>query len=515
MWSDKDFDARGGPPEESVMNFTKRYLDYRFRKLKQALKHPEEHQQKALREVINSFNHTRYSLDLGYTNSISKEEFLQEVPLCRYDDLSPYIEIMKKGERNVLVRDKTKYFGESSGTTGRNKTIPLTRKYVYNCLIKGSVYTGAIVNHFVPDATSGKMVVLPGALKEIGQSLVGDVSAIMAEHIPWILRHKSAYQTNSTVNRTWEANLRDIIRSINEDKNIMGLSGLPTWNLKLLDVIRHSDEIADSQAFFNKIRYFVHGGISLEPYKERFKSLFGHNNVLYLNVYNSTEGYFAFQDDPEDEYMSLFVDTSIYYEFIPLDQINEQDPPILNLSGIETGIPYVMVVSNISGLYRYIMEDVILFGSTDPYKLKIIGRTSGFLNVFGEEVMEDMCNKVIDRLVRETGVEVNDFTIAPKFKEIPNPESMGCHEWVIEFNGCVQLSESTIARLIDSYLKELSHDYHEKRKGDLIMSLPLVYILTPGSFYKYLDVHQKIGVQSKIPRISKSRNLVNELYALT
>ena len=283
----------------------------------------------------------------------------------------------------------------------------------------------------------------------------------------------------------------------------------------MLDYIREADEIEDSEAFFRNIKYFVHGGISLEPYKERFKSIFGQNDVLFLNVYNSTEGYFGFQDDPEDEYMSLFVDGSIYYEFIPLDQINENDPPILNLEQIEKDVPYVMVISNISGLYRYIMEDVIMFGSTRPYKLKIVGRTSGFLNVFGEEVMEDMCNKVIDRLVREIGVEVNDFTIAPKFNDLPNAQSMGCHEWVIEFNDCISITEKAIARLIDLYLKELSHDYSEKRKDDLIMSLPTVHILLPGSFYRYMDVHQKIGVQSKIPRISKSRDLVNQLYALT
>lgn len=496
------------------MNITRPYLDFRFKALKEALDSPHESQSSALSEVVKAFNNTQYSFELGHSARISESEYLQHVPLCRYDDISDYIELMKEGKRNVLVKDKIKYFGESSGTTGRNKTIPLSKKYLRECLIKGSIYTGAIVNHYVRDATEGKMIVLPGTLKELGDCLIGDVSAIMADHIPIILRHKSAYDTFSNLNTSWESKLESIIEAINNNNKIIGISGLPTWNLKLLDHIKETEHVVRKDVFFRNIKFFVHGGISLEPYKERYNNIFGTNEIVYINVYNSTEGYFAFQDDPEDENMSLFVDGNIYYEFIPLNKINEEVPPIINLTQVETGVPYVMVISNISGLYRYIIEDVVLFGSVNPYKIRILGRTSGFLNVFGEEVMEDMCNKVIEKIIRKVGVEVNDYTIAPKFSNIPDSKCMGCHEWLIEFNDEIPYSEIVIAKLIDEYLKEQSHDYAEKRKNDLIMCKPTVKFLVKGSFYKYMDLNQKIGVQSKIPRISKSRDLLNKLYAL-
>ncbi len=497
------------------MNITRQYLDFRFRALKEALSNPHDHQRSALTEVVKSFHNTQYAYELGHRSNMSETEFLSSVPLCRYDDIEPFIEQMRNGKKNVLVRDKIKYFGESSGTTGRNKTIPLSKRYLKDCLIKGSIYTGSIVNHHVRDAAEGKMIVLPGSLKELGDCLVGDVSAIMADHIPLILRHKSAYNAFSNLNSTWESKLRSIVESIRENNRIIGISGLPTWNLKLLDYVKESGIIENCDQFFKGIKFFVHGGVSIEPYKERYSNIFPNNDVVYINVYNSTEGYFAFQDDPEDDNMSLFVDGNIYYEFIPLDEINNEQPNILNLSQVEKERPYVLVISNISGLYRYVVEDVVEFGSLNPYKLRIIGRTSGFLNVFGEEVMEDMCNKVIDRIVKKIGTEVNDYTIAPKVFNKSASNGIGCHEWLIEFNGDIAYSEKAIASLIDEYLKEQSHDYTEKRKHDLIMRAPTVKFLQKGSFYKYLDLNQKIGVQSKIPRISRSRDLLNQLYALT
>ena len=202
------------------MNVTKYFLDYRFKSLKKALSQPEKHQKKALSEVVNCFQNTMYSSELGIQKSISTDEYLASVPVCRYGDISPFIEMMKKGKQNVLVRDRIKYFGESSGTTGRNKTIPLSKRYVYDCLIKGSLYTGAIVNHFIREASHGKMVVLPGSLKKVGDCLVGDVSAIMAEHIPLFMRQKSAYNSFSNVNRSWSDNLKAIVSAIQKIKTL-------------------------------------------------------------------------------------------------------------------------------------------------------------------------------------------------------------------------------------------------------------------------------------------------------
>jgi len=496
-----------------MMNISKPFLDYKFKALNEALGQPHEHQQDILKEVIKMFSKTQYASDLGITKDISQSEYLSLVPICRYDDLSSYISSMKLGQKNLLLKDKVRYYGESSGTTGRNKHIPLSKRYVRECLIKGSMYSAAIVNHHVREATEGKMVVLPGSLKQVGDNQIGDVSAIMAEHIPLLLRHKSAINTGISVNGSWETKLSAIIDAA-ESSKIMGLSGLPTWNLKLLEHYISTHSADKIRSFMENIRYFVHGGISIEPYQERFNQIFNSKKIVYINVYNATEGFFGFQLEPDEDHLTLFIDGHVYYEFVKLNDIFNQDPEIISLSEVKNDIPYVMIISNTSGLYRYVMEDVIAFTNIRPYKIRILGRTSGFLNAFGEEVMEDSCNKVIDKLTQLTGVEVNDFTVAPRFIQHPEETYMGCHEWLIEFNAAVSYSEEQLADIIDQELKNLSHDYSEKRKNDYIMCTPIVRILQHGCFHRYLSQQKKVSVQSKVPRISSNRQLVDDIYAL-
>ena len=496
------------------MNISKPFLDYKYKVLNEALEQPHVHQKDILKEVVKVFSKTQYAQDLGFKSEVATKDYLKQTPLCRYDDLSSYISSMKLGQKNLLLKDKVRYYGESSGTTGRNKHIPLSKKYVRECLIKGSMYAAAIVNHYVRDATEGKMVVLPGSLRQVGDNQIGDVSAIMAEHIPLLLRHKSAINTGNTLNGSWETKLSAVIDAA-ETSKIMGISGLPTWNLKLLEhyIATHSEE--KIEAFINNISFFVHGGISLAPYRQRFNQIFQDRDIIYINVYNATEGFFGFQLDPDDgEDLTLFIDGHVYYEFVRLQDIDHQNPQILSLSEVEKDVPYVMIISNTSGLYRYVMEDVIAFANTAPFKIRILGRTSGFLNAFGEEVMEDTCNQVIDQLTQSTGVEVNDFTVAPRFIQHPNQTYMGCHEWLIEFNAAIDYNEEQLAGIIDQELKKLNHDYAEKRKNDYIMCAPIVKVLQHGCFHRYLSQQRKVSVQSKIPRISSNRQLVDDIYAL-
>lgn len=480
----------------------------------ESLAEPHSHQEVILKEITKTFSHTQYAKDLGFKGEVSTKAFLKSIPICRYDDLSSYISSMKLGQKNLLLKDKVRYYGESSGTTGRNKHIPLSKKYIRECLIKGSMYAAAIVNHHVRDATEGKMVVLPGSLRQVGDNQIGDVSAIMAEHIPLLLRHKSAINTGQKLNGSWETKVSAIIDAA-ATSNIMGISGLPTWNLKLLEhyIATHSND--KIRSFINNISYFVHGGISIGPYRQRFNQIFQNQDIIYINVYNATEGFFGLQLDPSDgEDLTLIIDGHVYFEFIKLQDIEKENPKIVPLREVITDTPYVMIISNTSGLYRYVMEDVIAFANTSPYKIRLLGRTSGFLNAFGEEVMEDTCNQVIDRLSQLTDVQVNDFTVAPRFIQHPEKTYMGCHEWLIEFNAAINYNEEQLAEIIDDELKKLSHDYAEKRKKDYIMCMPLVRILQSGCFHKYLNQQRKVSVQSKVPRISSNRQLVDDIYAL-
>ncbi len=495
-----------------MVSLSKTFLGFKYRSFSDQLKDPIRHQSEILKEVCEQLTLTRYATELGIIGAISPDEFKACVPISRYEDISGHIYQIKLGGRDVLQKDRIKYYGESSGTTGRNKTIPLSKKYVRDCLIKGSIYSAAIVNQHIRDATDGHTILLPGSLRHQSDYYVGDVSAVMADHIPFFLKSMSAAHHNVEIDTPWEEKLESIWRNAHTS-TIKGFCGLPTWNVKMLKYFKATKSTQDYQKFVKDISFFVHGGINIKPYKNQIKDLLGHNDLLYVNVYNATEGFFACQDNPEEDSMSLIVDGSIYYEFVEVHEIDEGQPTIISLEDVEVGKNYVILISNTSGLYRYVMEDIVTFTKVRPYKLQIQGRTSGFLNSFGEEVMEDHCNHVIAALSKELGVHLTDYTVAPHHYNEETNQQLGCHRWLIENPSTGALDKKLISRRIDSILQELSHDYAEKRKYDHVLSLPEVTILPAGSFYRYLTSRGKVTVQSKVPRITDNPTIIHKILA--
>jgi len=385
-----------------MVSISKTFLDFKYRSFREQLRDPVRYQSDVLKDICEQLTLTRYATEIGLIGDITPEEYRACVPISRYKDISSHIYQIKLGDRDVLQKDRIKYYGESSGTTGRNKTIPLSKKYVRDCLIKGSVYSAAIVNHYLREAVDGHTILLPGSLKQQSDYYVGDVSAVMSDHIPFFLKNRSVARHDLEVETPWEHKLR-LIWENSRDSSIRGMCGLPTWIVKMLEHFRATKSRQEYQDFVRDISFFVHGGINIHPYKDHIDELLGHKDLLYVNVYNATEGFFACQDDPKDDSMTLLMDASVYYEFVEVHEIDSEQPTILSLEEVEVGKNYVLLISNTSGLYRYVMEDIVAFTKVRPYKLQIQGRTSGFLNSFGEEVVEDNCNHVITTISRELG----------------------------------------------------------------------------------------------------------------
>ena len=78
-----------------------------------------------------------------------------------------------------------------------------------------------------------------------------------------------------------------------------------------------------------------------------------------METYNASEGFFGIQSDPADKSMLLMLDYGIFYEFIPMDELGTDNPNIVPLSGVETGVNYAMVISSSCGLWRYMIGDTV------------------------------------------------------------------------------------------------------------------------------------------------------------
>jgi hypothetical protein len=255
------------------------------------------------------------------------------------------------------------------------------------------------------------------------------------------------------------------------------------------------------------LELFIHGGVSFPPYREQFRKLIASGKMNYMETYNSSEGFFAIQDDPTSDDMLLMLDYGIFYEFIPLENINDSIPPVLTIKEVEVNRNYAIVISTNSGLWRYIIGDTIYFTSLFPHKIKISGRTRHFINAFGEEVIIDNAEKALLEACSKTNSLISEYTAAPVYMD---DDVKGCHEWVIEFETPpVDLIQFIIE--LDSSLKNLNSDYEAKRYKNLTLGLPIVHNVKKGTFYRWFQQKGKLGGQNKMPRLSNDRKYVEEL----
>jgi hypothetical protein len=232
--------------------------------------------------------------------------------------------------------------------------------------------------------------------------------------------------------------------------------------------------------------------------------------MRYWETYNASEGFFGIQDLSDREEMLLMLDYGIFYEFIPTEELDADTPKAVRLNQVELNKNYAMVITTNAGLWRYNIGDTIKFTSRNPYRIKISGRTKHFLNAFGEEVIVENADAAITEACTATAATIDNYTAAPIFLA---EGSKGAHEWIIEFK-VRPASEADFIHHLDSALRRLNSDYDAKRAHDLALRLPTVHFVAPGTFYEWMKRRGKLGGQNKVPRLSNSREYVEEIIEM-
>jgi hypothetical protein len=232
--------------------------------------------------------------------------------------------------------------------------------------------------------------------------------------------------------------------------------------------------------------------------------------LRYIDTYNASEGFFAIQDRASSHDLLLMLDYGIFYEFIPLDEIGKDHPKVLGLDEVQTGVNYAMVISTNGGLWRYIIGDTVKFTSTDPYRIKITGRTKNFINATGEELIIENADEAMRIACDKTHAIVNEYTAAPHYFENGNQVS---HQWLIEFEKAPENLEY-FQETFDNALKSLNSDYEAKRYHNMILKAPEIIVLPQHTFYQWLKKKGKLGGQHKVPRLSNERTHVEEILSI-
>lgn len=412
-------------------------MKQRIHQIELFMKYPNEVQFDWLRNLLNSAKSTEFGREYDFKSIKTREEFKNRVPLNDYDSIKPYIERLLKGEQNVLWPTEIKWFAKSSGTTNdKSKFIPVSQEALEECHFKGgkdllSIYCN---NHPETLLFDGLGLAMGGShqVAEISNESyynVGDLSAIIIQNLPFWVEFRRTPNLSIALMDEWESKIEKMaLATIPHD--VTSASGVPSWTLLLFRRVLEITGKSNLLDVWPNFELFIHGGVSFLPYREQFERILPSGKVHYLETYNASEGFFSIQDRDAVDDMLLMLDYGIYYEFIPMNHIAEENPQTLSLDEVTTETNYALVISTNGGLWRYLIGDTVTFTSLDPYRIKITGRTKNFINAFGEELIVDNAEKALAIACERCSTIITEYTAAPVYF---NKENKGAHEWLIEF----------------------------------------------------------------------------------
>lgn len=486
----------------------------RIHQIELFMKYPNEVQDELLKKLISTARDTEWGTNYDYRSINSIKTFADRVPINTYEDLKPTIDRLRNGEQNLLWPEEIKWFAKSSGTTaGKSKYIPMSESAIEECHFKGGKDMMSLYLNVNPEASifEGKNLIMGGSgiVQEVSNTSYyeGDLSAILMQNLPFWAQFKRTPSIEIALMDEWESKLELMAESTIEH-DVRGISGVPSWMLVLLKKVLKKSGKTKLKEVWPNLEVFFHGGVKFDPYREQYNRLIDPGDITYFNTYNASEGFFGIQDQKDSDELLLMLDYGIYYEFLPISELHRSSPKTIHLSEVVKGVNYAMVITTNAGLWRYLIGDTVTFTSTDPYRIRITGRTKNFINVVGEELIIDNAEKALVVACNKTGAVITEYTAAPIFEN-----SDMTHQWLIEFEKLPNEMEFFI-EAFDNSLKSLNSDYEAKRYKNLVLKSPIIKSLPRGTFYKWMKKKDKLGGQNKVPRLSNERKYVDEILAL-
>lgn len=491
-------------------------MQKRMHQIELFIKYPHDVQDEWFKMLISKAEDTEWGKKYDYKSLKNSEQYRERVPISKYEDIKPYIDRTRAGEQNVLWPSDIKWYAKSSGTTSdRSKLIPVSKHALEECHFKGGKDLLALYINSHPNSQifDGKSIAMGGShhISEVNNESYydGDLSAILIQNLPfWAEMHRTP-NLAITLMEEWEEKIEKMAQ-ITMQHDVTNMAGVPSWTMVLLKKVLELSGQDNIKQVWPNFEVFFWGGVNFEPYRKQFDSLFGKEKINYWQTYNASEGFFGIQDRKDADDLLLMLDYGVYYEFLPMDQLDAENPKTIGLREVELGENYALIISTNAGLWRYKIGDTIIFTSLHPYRIKVSGRTKNFINSVGEEVIVDNADKAIAIACEKCKAAVNEYTAGPVYSLSSNEAR---HEWIFEF----EKMPADLALFVDSLdnaLKSLNSDYEAKRYKNLILNEPLVHVAPPGTFYNWLKMKGKLGGQHKVPRLENSRKYLDEILLL-
>lgn len=466
----------------------------------------EKYQEELLLSLIHTAQKTLFGRSHDFENIRTIKDFQEKVPVADYEDLKPYIEKVKRGQRNILWTETPEYFAKTSGTTSGSKYIPISKEGMpFQVAGAQSALFHYIAKKENADFVNGKMIFLQGSpeLEEVFGIKTGRLSGIVAHHIPKYLQKNRLPSWETNMMEDWEAKVDKIVQET-EKENMTLISGIPPWLIMYFEKLIEKNGKKIKQLFPN-LQLIVTGGVNYEPYREKMEELLG-GKVDIVQTFPASEGFFAFQDDYTKEGLLLLTNHGIFYEFIPLEQFGKADAQRLTLKEIELHKDYALILTTNSGLWAYSIGDVVRFIDKKPHRILVSGRTKHFTSAFGEHVIAFEVEEAMKAAVEKFPAQITEFHLAP---EVNPEEGLPYHEWFIEFEKEPENIEH-FKNELDDQLRKRNTYYDDLISGNILQKLKITR-LSRNAFQEYAKSQGKLGGQNKIPRLANDRKTADLL----
>ncbi|MSQ78380.1 MAG: GH3 auxin-responsive promoter [Flavobacteriaceae bacterium] len=465
-------------------------------------------QMKVLKRLLLKAGNTAFGQEYHFSDIVFSDHVVQEyqklVPWHDYEKMHPWWQRAFDGEKSVTWPGNIKFFALSSGTSeGSSKYIPVTSqtiKAIRRASIKQVVAAGRC--KAIPKDCFAKHSLVVGGSTDLnfnGTNYSGDLSGITTSHVPFWYEPFTKPEPAIRRTKNWAEKLDEIVK--NAPRWDVGIiAGVPAWIQILLERIIKEYDLNHIHDIWPNFMVYVHGGVSISPYKDSLNKLCG-KPITYWDSYLASEGYFAYQTKPDAPGMKMILNTGVFYEFVPFDENNFDadgnllaNAHFLTIKDVKPNVEYALLISTCSGAWRYFIGDVIEFLNTTKFEIKIIGRTKHYLSLCGEHLSVDNMNAALIDTCKKFGIISNEYTVIGH-----THEGRHAHHWYVGTDRLVD--KETFKQFLDQRICELNDDYAVERKH----ALPYIFLtfLPNEKFNEFLALKGKQGGQIKFPRVLK------------
>lgn len=467
---------------------------------------PVAEQERVLENLLTTAQDTMFGTAYGFKDILKADnitaQFAKNVPYHDYNQINTkWWSGLHEGKTDVTWPGQPDYFALSSGTTGKtSKRIPVTDAMIEAIRNAGIQQVLALKNFDVPSDFFEKEIMMLGSstdLEKRAGHLEGEISGISASNIPFWFR--GYYKPGEEIAKIddWDERVAKIAKKAPE-WDIGALSGIPSWIELMLKKVIESHGLKHIHEMWPNLMVYTSGGVAFGPYERSFNALMG-KPVTVIDTYLASEGFIAFQNRPETDAMKLVTDNGIYFEFVPFepDLILEdgslaQHAKALTLAEVEKDRDYILILSTVSGAWRYLIGDTIKFTDVQQCEIKITGRTKFFLNTVGSQLSVNKLDDAVAQVESHFSAKIPEYTIcAKKF------DDGFYHVWYLGTDS--KLEEKEVVKALDEYLREANKNYNVARTKAL--KGVKAHLISTDIFYEWSGANKKKGGQVKMERV--------------